>query len=133
AAPPHPRRSGGEVQRELVRMRPEPDGVDLVRHLVVDPGLDDVLGEDVALQEEIVVALQVLERFVVRAPRISATSFSPWGVGRLVSLSSGCRGSSRRSMPSRPAMSMAAKAMYPLQAGAGDRPSIASASGDGAD
>src|SRR5262249_56798807 len=45
--------SGVVVQRELVRMRAQPDRVDLVRLLVVDPGLDHVLGEDVALAQAV--------------------------------------------------------------------------------
>src|SRR6185295_4091824 len=55
------------VERELVRMRTEPDGAHFVRHLVLDPGLDHVLGEDVALHEEVVILLQVLEGFLERA------------------------------------------------------------------
>ena len=48
-------RLGVVVQLELVRMRPQADRVDLFRHLAVDPGLDQVLGEDVALEQEVVV------------------------------------------------------------------------------
>src|SRR6185295_17283362 len=55
------------VERELVRMRTEPDGAHFVRHLVLDPGLDHVLGEDVALHEEVVILLQVLEGLLERA------------------------------------------------------------------
>src|SRR5262245_18397697 len=53
--------SGVVVECELVRMRAEPHRVDLVGRLVLDPGLDDVLGEDVALQQELVVVLQVVD------------------------------------------------------------------------
>jgi hypothetical protein len=49
------------VERELVRVRAEADGVDLVRPLVLDPRLDDVGGEDPALEQELVVVLQVVE------------------------------------------------------------------------
>src|SRR5687767_2804329 len=48
-----------------------------------------------------------------------------------MSLSSGSPGESRRSMPSRPAISMAANARYPLQAGSGNRTSMRFAFGDG--
>src|SRR4029450_13120886 len=53
-----------EVQRELVRVRPQPDRVDLVLPLVLEPGLDEVGSEDVALQQEVVVLLQVVEHDV---------------------------------------------------------------------
>src|SRR5580658_10555981 len=46
------------VQVELPRVRAQPHGVDLVRPLVVDPGLDEVVGEHPAGLEEIVVGLQ---------------------------------------------------------------------------
>src|SRR5262249_12672069 len=59
--------SGVEVQRVLVRMRPEPQRAHLVRHLVLDPGLHDVRGENVALEQEVVIALEVRERLVERA------------------------------------------------------------------
>src|SRR5690606_8187648 len=52
--------SSVEVERELVRMRSQAHGVDLVLALVLDPRLHDVLGEDVALEEELVVPLEVL-------------------------------------------------------------------------
>src|SRR5207248_7683114 len=35
-------------------------------YLVLDPGVDDVLGEDIALEEELVVALQLVERLLER-------------------------------------------------------------------
>src|SRR5947209_5935443 len=43
--------SGVVVERELERMRPQAQRVDFLRALVLEPGFDDVLGEDVALQE----------------------------------------------------------------------------------
>ncbi len=50
------------VQDELVRVGPKPDRVHFFRPLVPEPGLDDVLGEDVALQEELVIPLERIER-----------------------------------------------------------------------
>ena len=49
------------VHLELVRVRAEADRVDLVRPLVLDPGLDEVLGEHVALGQVLVVALEPVE------------------------------------------------------------------------
>ena len=50
-----------EVHLELVRVRSEADRVDLVLGLPLDPGLDEVLGEDVALEQELVVGRERLE------------------------------------------------------------------------
>ena len=50
-----------EVQLELVRVRTELDRLDLLGALEVDPGLDEVLGEDPALEQELVVLLQRIE------------------------------------------------------------------------
>src|ERR1700728_1504308 len=50
-----------EVHLELVRGRAQPHRVDLLRPLVVDPGLDQVLGEHAALAEVSVVSLEVVE------------------------------------------------------------------------
>src|SRR5690242_1867268 len=58
--------SGIEIQRELVRMWPQARLADLTRHLVFDPCLDQVLGEDVALEQELVVALEVVQRLLER-------------------------------------------------------------------
>ena len=38
-----------EIQSELPRMGAEPDGIDLMLSLVLQPGLDHVLGEHVSL------------------------------------------------------------------------------------
>src|SRR6185295_15932229 len=54
------------VEGELVRMRAQPDGVHLVLPLVVDPGLDQVRGEHVPLQQEVVVLLEVVQHDVER-------------------------------------------------------------------
>src|SRR2546427_11413004 len=55
------RRLDIEVERVLPRMRAEPHGVHLVLALVVDPRLDHVRREDVALQQPVVGLLEVVE------------------------------------------------------------------------
>src|SRR5215475_15593990 len=50
------------VEREFVWMRTETDRAHFLAHLVVDPGLDQVLGEHVALEQELVILPVVLER-----------------------------------------------------------------------
>src|SRR5262249_32021813 len=54
------------IERELIRMRTQPDGVDFLLALVPDPGADDVAGEDVALQQELMVLFEGIQRFVER-------------------------------------------------------------------
>lgn len=54
-------RSHVEVQLELVRVRTQLERGDLVRALEVDPRLDQVRREDVALEEELVVGLKAVE------------------------------------------------------------------------
>src|SRR5262249_59897029 len=49
------------VEGELRWMGPEPHGVDLVRALVRDPGLDQLLREDAASREDRVVGLGSVE------------------------------------------------------------------------
>src|SRR5207253_10380764 len=56
-----------EVEGELGRVRAKPHDVDLVLALVVDPGADQLLAEDAALREELVVGLECVERLVERA------------------------------------------------------------------
>src|SRR6185295_17890116 len=58
------------VERELVRMRTQPNRIDLILPLVLDPGLDQVRGEHVALEEELVVLLEVVEHDVERAGKL---------------------------------------------------------------
>src|SRR5712691_3612509 len=58
---PGARRLYVEVERVLPRMRAEPYGVHLVLALVLDPRLDHVRREDVALQQPIVGLLEVVE------------------------------------------------------------------------
>lgn len=52
--------SAVEVHFELVRVRAQPDRVDLVRLLVADPGLDQVRGEDASIEQVVMVGGQVL-------------------------------------------------------------------------
>src|SRR3954463_10287800 len=60
-------RSHVVVQRELVRVRAQPQRVDLVLTLERDPGLDHVRREHAALEQEVVVALQVVQDLAQRA------------------------------------------------------------------
>ena len=53
-----------KVQGELIRMRPQADGVHFLLALVPDPGADHVAREHVALEQEFMIALQVVERFI---------------------------------------------------------------------
>src|SRR4051812_31946748 len=54
------------VERELPGMRSQPDLVELVHRLVLDPRLDEIVGEDSTDREELVVALERAERGVER-------------------------------------------------------------------
>src|SRR3954447_4400575 len=54
------------VHRELVRVRAQPDRVDLVLPLVLDPRLDQVGGEPPAVDEVLVVDLEPVEDGVQR-------------------------------------------------------------------
>src|ERR1700682_5382702 len=56
-----------EVERELHGRRPQAHRVHLLLHLVLEPGVDHVLGEDVALEHELVVPLELVERLLERA------------------------------------------------------------------
>jgi len=53
-----------KIQAELVGVRPEADGIDLVLALVGDPGVDHVGGEDIAFEEEVAIAFEGGKRFV---------------------------------------------------------------------
>src|SRR5260221_695927 len=55
------------VEHELPGVRPKRDRVDLFLALVLDPGVDDVLGENPAFEQERVVLLQGVERLRERA------------------------------------------------------------------
>src|ERR1700674_5710841 len=57
------------VEVKLPRMRPERHLVDLTHTLVVDPGFDQVRGEDAAAGQVVVVDLQRVEHFRKRARR----------------------------------------------------------------
>src|SRR3954467_9172927 len=54
------------IHRELVRVRPQANRVNLVRALVVDPRLDDVRREDATLDQVGVVPLQLVEHCLER-------------------------------------------------------------------
>src|ERR1017187_10022131 len=54
------------IQRELVWVWAQADGVGLVAALVVDEGFDQLFGEYIALQEERVVVLQTPQRLFER-------------------------------------------------------------------
>src|SRR6185295_10016939 len=56
-----------EVQVELVRMRAQANRVGFLLALVVDPSLDDVRSEDLALEEEVVILFEVPQGFVEAA------------------------------------------------------------------
>src|SRR5205807_9392244 len=58
-----------EIHAELVRMRPHADRINLVFLLVLDPVVDHVGGEDVPLEQELVVVFQLVQSFVQRAGR----------------------------------------------------------------
>ena len=51
------------VKSEFVRMWSQPECINFVLSLVGDPGVNHVLREDSALQEEVVVGLQRVECF----------------------------------------------------------------------
>jgi hypothetical protein len=53
--------SGVEVEDELGRMRSQADDVGLVLALVGDPACDQLLGEDVALEQKLVVGGERVE------------------------------------------------------------------------
>jgi hypothetical protein len=59
-----------EVERELPRMRAQPNRINFVLPLVLDPCLDQVLGEDVAFEKECVIGLQGIEHFIERARKL---------------------------------------------------------------
>jgi hypothetical protein len=101
-------------------VRAQPDRVDLVLALVLDPGLDEVPGEDVALQQELVVLLQVVEHDVERARQL--LDLRRLLGGQLVEvLVERLAGSILFCTPSSPAITQAANDRYGLQVGSGVR------------
>src|ERR1039458_8533989 len=54
------------IQGELVGMRPQAHGLRLVLAFVIDEGLDQLFGEDIAAHEEGVVVFQATERLIER-------------------------------------------------------------------
>ena len=61
---PQPGKLDIEIQSELPRVRSEPDGIDLVFSLVLQPRLDHVLGEHLASEQKLVVFLQGVQRLI---------------------------------------------------------------------
>src|SRR5258705_13564323 len=57
------------IEMKLVRMGAQPDGINLLFSLVVEPGLDHVAGEDIAAQQERVIAFERVKRLVERSGR----------------------------------------------------------------
>jgi hypothetical protein len=49
------------VQREFVRMRPQPNGIRLVLALVLDERLDQIFAKDIAPQQELVIVSQAIQ------------------------------------------------------------------------
>src|SRR5437764_13336922 len=74
-----------EVEGELGRVRAEPHDVDLVLPFVVDPGADQLFAEDAALEQELVVGLEGVERLRQRSGHLgdSAVLLEQVPVGRL--------------------------------------------------
>lgn len=96
------------VHLVLVGVRVDPHRRDLVRLLVIEPGVDEVLGEDVALGEELVILPQGLERGFEGGGELRDVLVL--GRRELVQiLVDGAAGSMRRLIPSMPAMRQAAK------------------------
>ena len=56
-----------EIQNILVRVRPQPHGIDFLATFVADPGLDQVLTEDPTLEQKMMVLFEVAQRFVETA------------------------------------------------------------------
>ena len=112
-------RSDVVVQGELVGVGAQADRVDLVLALVLDPGVDEVVGEHAAGLQEVLVGLERVERGLAATPAPAA----PWPAPRAAGRRGPCRpasgGSMRLSMPSRPAISMAEKARYGLPTAVG--------------
>ena len=76
-------------------------------HLEIDVAVDEVLGEHVALLQELMIGLQILQRFTQRAANLRHLRqfFRRQGIEVLVHRTAGWI---LFSMPSRPAISMAA-------------------------
>src|SRR3954449_3988852 len=73
------------VEGELRRMRSEPDDVGLILALVGDPRANQLLAEDTASGQELVVCLQRVQRLVERARHLrhAAVFLEEVPVGRL--------------------------------------------------
>ena len=58
------------VKLEFVRMGTQTHGIHFIVPLVLDPSADDILGEDTALCEEVVIRLESIERLFERTGRL---------------------------------------------------------------
>src|SRR5205809_9499 len=58
------------VQEELVRMRPQRDRVDILHPLHLEPGVDQVLREDAAVEQERMIGLERLQRLEQASRRV---------------------------------------------------------------
>src|SRR6476620_4149547 len=54
------------IEVELVRMRPQSDGIELLFALVANPRLHEILSEDAALQQKLVILFERADRFFKR-------------------------------------------------------------------
>src|SRR5262249_20705231 len=55
-----------EIQGKFIRMGSESEGIDFLLAFVPDPRLDHVVGEHLALQEKLVVVLEMVQRLFQR-------------------------------------------------------------------
>src|SRR5258705_6261908 len=68
--PPPPSLSGVVIQEELVRMRAQCNGVHIFDSLHLEPGVDEILREDSAFEQERMVGLQGLQRLEETSRRV---------------------------------------------------------------
>jgi hypothetical protein len=72
---PKPKRSSKSgsldiiIEMELVRMRTQPDGIDLLLSLVVEPGFDHIRSEHIAACQERMIAFECIKSLVQRSGR----------------------------------------------------------------
>src|SRR5438093_6683940 len=63
-------RSNVEIESEFPWMRPQPNGIDLVLAFVVDPGVDQILGEHAAFEQKAMILFQSIEDDVQGAGKL---------------------------------------------------------------
>src|SRR5882757_10346818 len=77
------------VEHELPGVRPQPDLVDLLGPLVVEPGFNEVVGENASLGQEVVIRLQRVQdrlqrrRYVLDVERLLGFEFVEVPVDRV--------------------------------------------------